>query len=413
MKVVIIGGGSAGTTCAFELRKENKEIDITIIEKTNQTEYSPCALPYVIGGEISDFEKIKIYTEKDYKENNINLILNEEVKEIDEKNKKIRLKDRELTYDKLVIATGSKPYIPKIEGLTEYLILKTVEDAKKIEKLENKSIIIIGAGMIGLELGNALLNKNNKVIIFENQNSILPNMLDKDMASELEKLLENIEIKKEEIKQININKLITKEQEYYFDHIIIACGTGLENLNNKALYCGDCNYITEEITKATIKSHLGTSAVRQGKNVANKILNKDTESIPNLNNSITKISDYIVGSVGINTNTAINNNIKTISAKYKGTITAPYYSDEPLIVKLIFNELEEIIGGQIIGKTEVAGRLNLLSLAISKKMNIKDLKTIDTCYNPASAPIFDPITVCAEIVEKKVNALKRNYNANK
>ena len=64
MKVVIIGGGSAGTTCAFELRKLNKDVEITLIEKSSNMEYSPCALPYVLSKEIDSFEDIFIFNKK-------------------------------------------------------------------------------------------------------------------------------------------------------------------------------------------------------------------------------------------------------------------------------------------------------------------------------------------------------------
>ncbi len=196
-RIVIIGGASAGSTCAFELRKLNKNIEIVILEKSDYTQYSPCAMPYVLSGEIVDFDKIFILKKKDYESNNILLNLNSEVIEIDKKKRSILFKcnheHKEISYDKLVIATGSSCYIPSIKGIEtiDYFVLKNIDDAKKIaSNIKPKTdSVIIGAGLIGVELATSLSAKGEKVTLIESKENILSSMLDSDMALKLKEFL--------------------------------------------------------------------------------------------------------------------------------------------------------------------------------------------------------------------------------
>jgi NADH oxidase (H2O2-forming) len=437
MKVVIIGGGSAGTTCAFELRKLDKSIEITLIEKSSNLEYSSCALPYVLSGEIKSFEEIFIFNKKDYEDNCINLSLNSEVEKIDTKEKKVILKDKKgIDYDKLVIAVGGSCFVPKIKGLegTDYNVFKTIEDAKEISKIlkQKGNLAIIGAGMIGMELAVSLAEKGNKVLVFETQEKILPNILDLDMSEKLKESLEIYKIKVFEncnIKEISCNKIVLDNGEVEFDNLFLCTGIkpdlsflkgaeikidkgivvndSLETSDKDVYACGDCVESFEFNTNKKIFSQLGTTAVRQAKVVAKNILGEREKLANVLNNAISRLGKIYVGTVGITEKRAKEVGIKCVCAKYTGNVRAEYYpSKEKITIKLICNVKGEVIGGQIIGDGEVVGRLDLIALAIQKKVKIGEIAKLETCYNPASAPIFDPLTVCAEVCVKKLKLLK-------
>lgn len=443
MKVVIVGGGSAGTTCAFEMRKLNKDVEITILEKTHNMEYSPCAMPYVLSGEIKSFAEIVIFNEDDYKRNNINLLLGVEVKRINKETKKIYYSNKDdqednILYDKLVIATGSKPVFPIIKGLKEgsYETLKTIEDAKKISAKikEGSKSVIIGSGIIGMELAIALVMKKEHVYLLEKRERMLPNILDNDMSSILEEYLniDNLKIKKSiDIKEIVNNEIIFGDESIKYDQLYVCCGVipsvdlarelGLEvnkgivvdeylNTSENDVYaCGDCVESIEFNTNEKVLSQLGTTAVKQAQVIAQNIL-QEKLVFPNvLNNTISKINNVYVGTVGLIEERAKELNIKTISARYTVTVRAEYYcKEEKITIKIISDDRGKIIGSQIIGHREVVGRLDLMSLAIQKKMSIADFVNIETCYNPASAPIFDPLILTASILNKKIKILISN-----
>lgn len=439
MKVVIIGGGSAGTTCAFELRKLNKEVEITLIEKSSNVEYSPCALPYVLSGEIKSLKDIFIFGRNDYESNGINLILNSEVVSIDRKNKKIFYKKQDskeqeqIDYDKLVISTGSFCFFPEIEGIdkTDFFKLKTIQDAEKILKsLKKKSnSVIVGGGMIGLELAFSLKEKGENVSVVETRENILPHLVDSDISQKLKDYLEDEKIKFYEnktIEKVSNKELFLKDEKIKFDKLFLCTGvradirlakeSGLKTnqgiivneylqTSDKDIYsCGDCTEAFEFFSGKKILSQLGTTAVRQAKIIAKNITGKKEKFSPVLKNTITKIGKIYFGSVGLTEKKAMEYQIKTISAKYSGNVRSDYYpSKSKITIKIVCDKKGRVIGSQIIGDEEVVGRMDLLALAITKKLNIRELANLETCYNPPSAPIFDPLTIAAEICVKKLN----------
>lgn len=441
MKVVIVGGGSAGTTCAHELRKLDKDVEITVLESSSHTEYSPCALPYVISGEIKRFEDIFLFNEKDYSSNKISLSSNSEVVDIDRKEKIVTYKkndeNRQIGYDKLVLATGSSSFIPPIKGIedVDHHTLKTIDDAKKISAdiKKDSSSVIIGGGLIGVELAVSLAKKKEKVTIIESKESIFPSILDGDMAQRLKEYLEKENIKvyeKQTIQKITSKKILLKDKEVTFDKLFFCTGIRanislaeklgldvdeaiivdkyLQTSDKNIFACGDCVKSSEFNTGEKILSQLGTTAVRQAKTIAKNIVSKTNTKFPQvLNNTITKVGSIFVASVGLTVSRSKQLGIRVISASYTGDVRSGYYPSESRIrIKLVCSEDGKIIGGQIVGDEEVVGRINTIALAIKNNLHVKDLAALETCYNPASSPIFDPLTITAEICMKKIDLRK-------
>ncbi|MFP4195964.1 MAG: FAD-dependent oxidoreductase [Candidatus Woesearchaeota archaeon] len=438
MRVVIIGGGSAGTTCAFELRRSDKEVEILLIEKTSNTEYSSCALPYVLSGEIPSFDDIFIFKKKDYEENNIKLLQNSEVKAIDRDAKTLLLAhDKDVPYDYLVLATGSDSFVPPIQGLenANYTCLNTIEDAKKIhERMKSgRKSVVVGAGMVGVELAFSLASKGENVSLVEAKENILPALLDEAIAKDLEEYLKSNGIQLysgERISEVTSDSVITDTQEISYEDLFICTGvrpdtsigkeTGLDvnkgilvddhmRTSDKNIFaCGDCVESYEANSGKRIFSQLGTTAVRQAKVIASNILGSSEKFPPVMNNTISKIGEFYIGAVGMTKRRTTELDIKTISAKYTASARSEYYpSEERITLQLLCDHSGKIIGGQIIGDAEVVGRLNMIALAIQKGVTVQELANLETCYNPASAPIFDPLTIVADLCLKKLQFVRR------
>lgn len=442
MKIVIVGGGSAGTTCAHELRKLDKDVEIIILEASSHPEYSPCALPYVISGEIKRFDDIFIFGEKDYTSNKISLFLNSEVVDIDRKNMIVTYKTKrdkkQIGYDKVVLATGSASFLPPVKGTEDagYYTLKTIDDAKKISRdiKKDTSSVIIGGGLIGVELAVSLARKKEKVTIIEAKESIFSSILDGDMAELLKGYLEKENIKIHEnqaIRKISSKKIFLQDKEVSFDKLFFCTGIradtalakkarldvdeaiivdqSLQTSDKDIFACGDCVWSAEHNSGKKILSPLGTTAVRQAKTIAKNILSKTKTKFPHvMNNTVTKVGSIFVASVGLSVSRCRQLGIKAVSSSYTGDVRSEYYPSESRItIKLVCSEGGKVIGGQIIGEDEVVGRINTIALAIQKKLHIRDLAELETCYNPASAPIFDPLTIAAEICMKKLKFLQQ------
>jgi NADH oxidase (H2O2-forming) len=439
MKIVIIGGSTSGTICAWKLRKLNKEHEIIIIEESSNLQYSPCAMPYVIAGKTTR-EKIVLLSKKDYADNNISILNNTFVKNFLPNQKKVIIEsgngEKEMNYDVLVLAMGSVPFNPGINIRTNnYSYFKTLEDMDDIIKnTKNKDVItIIGAGFIGVETAHALKSTGKKVTLIEVKDQVLQAMLDPDMALIVEEYLKNegIEILKEEfVKEIFDDKIITNKQELKSDYTILSVGVlpkidiarnagidinigiltnEFQQTNISNIYaCGDCSEIKCSINNKSIITGLANTASMQADIVAKNILGLNEKIEPAIISSISKIGELYVGSSGLNLIQTKDMSEKVVFAKHSSYTTSDYYSTKnEIFIKLLSNMSEEIIGAQVISKENISGYLNLINLAIKNKITLSELSKLETPYNPASNPLHDPMISAVNILLKKIRFLNK------
>jgi len=307
--IVIIGCGAGGGTAAQFARKTDRKCSITIFEKGNYPQYSKCGLPYAISGEIQKLSDLIEFDEEWFKKANINLELNTTVEKIDINKKLIIAKKQnnvlEKPYDSLIICTGATPFIPNIKSIDTkgVFVLRTIDDAKKISAyiFKVKNVVIVGAGLVGLEIADNLRKKGMNITIIEALPRILTNNLDDDMTKIVQEhipkdikiltnhLITRVISNKEKIKKVVIkDKRSGEEKEIDTDLLIVGAGnqpniqiaknigckigtTGGIVVNNKCetsvknIYAvGDCTEYIDFVTAKPALVGLGSIAVRQG-----------------------------------------------------------------------------------------------------------------------------------------------------
>jgi len=235
MKIVIIGNGPAGTTAANKIRSLNKDAEIKIYSYENYPYYARPRLHELIEGKINENE-LMVFKNEWYEKNNIILNLNQEIIKIDKNKKEIYTKNNKDQYDKLLIATGANPFIPPIKGIKNENIftLRTINDAVNIKNNARgkNEIIVIGGGLLGLELANSFIEKNRTIRIVEVAECLLNKQLANEKSCKLQNMLEEkgfvfylCELC-EEIYKDN-NKLIVKTKSNKMIHgdiIIVSAG---------------------------------------------------------------------------------------------------------------------------------------------------------------------------------------------
>jgi NADH oxidase (H2O2-forming) len=438
MKIVIIGGSTSGTICAWELRKLNKDCEIIIIEESNNFQYSPCAMPYVLSGETSK-DNIVLLSKKDYEDNNIILLNNSKVSKILPDKKEVVVNNEFVNYDFLVLATGSSPFNPGIKISSDnYSFFKNLQDLDKISKAVDvyDNFVVIGAGFIGVETAQALRLRNKNVVLVEAKNQVLPEMLDEDMSLFVEDYLKNQGInifKNEFVKELVDGEVITNNRVLSSDFVIVSTGVKprldiisdagiivdkgvvvneFNQTNFSEIYaCGDCAESVCAISNNVSLTGLANSAYSQAKVVASNILGLNKKSKPVLFSSISKIGDLFVGSAGLNLNKSNVLGEKIVFSKLEAFTKAEYYSkDTKVLIKLLATIKGRLVGAQFIGDENISGYLSLLNLAISKNMVVEDLCGLETPYNPASNPLHDPVISASKILLKKIHVLNKQQN---
>ncbi|MDN5320512.1 MAG: hypothetical protein PWP49_932 [Thermococcaceae archaeon] len=437
MRIVVIGSGTAGSNFALFARKLDRKAEIIVIGKEKTMQYSPCALPFVLSGKIPKLENIIVFPNDFYEKQKIQMMLDTEAKEIDRERKVVVTDKGEVPYDKLIIATGSKAFVPPIKGVESegVFTLKTLEDVKKIqayiEKRNPKKAIIIGAGLIGLEGAVAFRELGMEVVVVELLDHLLPTMLDKDTASIVQSHLEEkgIEFKfgvaVSEILGNPVTAVKVGEEKIEADLVLIATGVranvelaqraGLEvnrgivvdeylRTSDPDIYAiGDCAEVFDAVTGKRTLSQLGTTAVRMAKVAAENVFGKDVKFRPVFNTAITELFDLEIGTFGITQERASKEGIDIVVGKFKGSTKPEYYpGGKPIIVKLIFRrEDRKLVGAQIVGGERVWGRIMALSFAAQKGATVEDIAYGETAYAPPISPTIDPITVAAEMALRK------------
>jgi nitrite reductase (NADH) large subunit len=190
---LIIGNGVAGTTAAENIRKIDREGNITIVTGEDLPFYHRIRLTEYISGEIGEDDLVARNKEW-YKDQNINLELMTRIVRAEQQEKVIITEDnRTLSYDRLLIATGSHSFIPPIKGSEKkgVFALRTIKDARDISAYAGKieDVVLIGGGLLGLEAGNALRKLGKSVTVVEFFPRLLPRQLDVDGAKRLQGIL--------------------------------------------------------------------------------------------------------------------------------------------------------------------------------------------------------------------------------
>ncbi|MBT4482306.1 MAG: NAD(P)/FAD-dependent oxidoreductase [Candidatus Latescibacteria bacterium] len=376
-KIIIIGASAAGISAAKEIRAVNNIAKISIItEENHMPYYRPYLTEYIKDNSVKNRANFNLNKEEWYKKNNISIILGEKVIEINHSNKTIKTdKDIILPFDKLILANGSKPFVP-IKGSLEkenVFAIRTLDDAKTVHNFSNKikKAIVIGGGLLGLEIANALIQKNIDITIVELVERILPMQLDSEGSYLLESIIKENNIKinlgvpvELLIGENKITSLRLKSGEEVSTDMIIfsigvkanielAKGCGIKTnsgiiVNEKMETNIPDIYACGDVTEFGRCVALWMPAVKQGRVaglnvIGNKAVFKAEEYPAVLNSFGTRI--YSIGDICRNQD-------------YENYITMQYKIPEEKTYKKLFFKDDKLVGGILIGDIKKSTSLN-------------------------------------------------------
>ena len=454
MRIVIIGAVAAGTSAAAKARRNDDFAEIIIYEKDKDISYSGCGLPYYIGGDVEDINELTPRDVKFFKDKyDIDVRIQHEVISIDADKKTLVVKNCltnetfEDFYDKLVLATGASPFIPRIEGIDKkhVFFLRNVENARNIkafiEEYKPTKAVIAGTGFIGFEVLESLVNYSMDVTIVEVADKITPN-LDNDMASFLENTLAKKGVKI--LKSTSINQILDKqiilsnENILDADLVIMATGvrpnvalaknigvklgvTGAIEVNNrmetniKDIYAaGDCIETFNAITGKPVYRPLGTTANKTGRIAGDVLSGGSLTYRGNLSTGIFKLFDLSIGSTGLSENEALSEGYDVEVVHNIKPNKPSYMNGQEMVIKAIADRSSKrLLGVQIIGYEGVDKRIDVFATLLTYKATVDELFHLDLSYAPPFSTTKDPVHYTGMILENAISNGRPILNPNK
>ena len=425
MKVVVVGCTHAGTAAIKNIKALDPTIDITVYERNDNISFLSCGIALYVGGVVKNQNELFYSSPEELKQLGVNTNMKHEVLSIDYQNKTLEVRNLETDdvktdhFDKLVIATGSWPIIPPIEGIRSenVLLSKNFNHANEIIAHASyvQKIAVVGAGYIGVELAEAFEMMGKEVILIDAEDRIMPKYLDKEFTDRAEKaftdhgitLALGQKVKGFTVDGDQVTHISTDKETFEVDMVIMCVGfrpntqlfkNDLDTTPNGALIvneymqtsnpdvyaCGDCANIYYNPTKESKYIPLATNAVRMGTLVGLNIKGPNVKYVGTQGTSGIKIYNWSISSTGLTEGVA-----KDAGINY-GTVTVtdnnrpefmPTYDEATL--KIVFDKnSRRILGGQIISESDLTEKINTLSVCIQKEMTVEELAFVDFFFQP-------------------------------
>jgi NADPH-dependent 2,4-dienoyl-CoA reductase/sulfur reductase-like enzyme len=423
MKIVIIGCSHAGISCARRAKQEFPDSEVVMYEKKKEVSFISQSIPLYLAGknnilkhatytsvEELEAEGIIVYTEKIVR--NINVTTKTlDIMPIEETTYE------RVTYDKLVMATGSYPVLPPIKGELnkDLFIIKNIEDAIALNQLlhKNKRVIVIGGGLIGTEITRIFNQHGSKVTLLQAHNHILNKYLDDIVSSEVEDLLRsegvdihlntlavNYEIqKKGKISKRDRVIVTTDEYEKYeADGVIISVGFRpnsyllqtqvilgdmgaivvdeyMKTSAPDVFAVGDCSTTYLNLLDKNVYIPNASDAIRQGEIAAINLMEEkqkinSTQGTYNFNTY-----SYTISVTGLTTKFAKKAGFDCDIVQYTNTFLNS--NDYTKMFMVYEKKTHKILGLQVMGTVDVSSYVNIFSLAIERGLSIEDVEFTD------------------------------------
>jgi len=388
--IVIVGNGIAGDEAAFSSKKTNPRANVVLVTREPYPLYSACVLADYIAGTIPR-NRVFLKKKEEYYDAGIKLLLSTEVSGWDTEKTFLQINNKKLFYDKLILATGSRTFIPQIHGADKKGVysLKSLADADLIRNAGGNIAVVVGSGPVGIEVSVALQKRGYSVILIELLNHILPYLFDPSLSETIRMLLEKekIEVRTgERVLEImgnnHVKKIKTDKEIIQCDIIVLVAGmrsevtlakeegielgmTGCIKVNDamqtskdNVWACGDCIESSDRLTGQRGSFMLWNNARLQGRTAGINAAQGNVRYQGSINVTNVNIFNTAVAAIGSLSVNLHDDKVKVIHRKgHNGELM------------LVFKE-ENLIGAQAIGCINAIGGLLKILLRKDEIKNI-------------------------------------------
>ena len=437
MRFLIIGGSDAGISAALRARELDREATITVVLADGYPNFSICGLPFFLSGETPDWHQLAHRTEFE----GIEIRQWHTAIAIDPERKTVELVDREkhysvLPYDRLLIATGAAPLIPKIPGtdLPGIHTLHTMEDSfavdQRLGEEKPRSVIIVGAGYIGVEMADALVHRGLKVTLVGKTESVLATVdaeLGHTIADELRR--HNVDVKTNiDVQHISSSNCLhvrgSNDFEQSADMVLLATGvrpcselaisagvvTGARGAirvntsmqtNIPGIYAaGDCVETWHRVLQQYKYLPLGTTSHKQGRVAGENAVGGTKHFEGSVGTQVVKVFDLVAGRTGLRNHEAKDAGFNPRTVETNAWDHKVYYPEAQQMKLRVTGDIDtgRLLGAQIVGhwRSEVAKRIDVFAAALFHEMSVDAMNDLDLSYTPPLSSPWDPIQLASQ-----------------
>ncbi len=438
-RIVVIGANHAGTAAINTILDNYKDKEVTIFDSNNNISFLGCGMALWIGNQITSPDGLFYCSKEIFEQKGAKVYLETIVYHVDFDKKLVFATGKDgqsyqQPYDKLIIASGSLPISPNIEGkdLTNVQFVKLYQNAKEvIDKLHESSIrnvVVVGAGYIGVELAEAFNRIGKKVTLIDNMSTCLSSYYDREFSDIMSKNLESHGIKlayEEMVTSLKgngkVEKVITDKNEYAADMVVLGIGfkpnsqlgkdtlklfkNGAYLVNRQQetsipdVYAiGDCATVFDNSIQDTNYIALATNAVRSGIVAAHNACGTPLESIGVQGSNGICIWNLKMVSTGITLEKAKKLGYDAAAADYEDTQKPAFIQHDNYKVKIriVYDKKTRVIlGAQMCSEYDISMAIHMFSLAIQEQVTIDRLKLTDIFFLPHFNKPYNYFTMAA------------------
>ena len=459
-RIVVVGGVAGGMSFAARARRLAEGARIVVLEKDPYVSFANCGLPYHLGGEIPDREKLILHTPDSLAASlALDVRTGHQVMALDRVAGTVRVREvatgREYDepYDTLVLATGAAPVLPPLPGtdLPQVQVLRSIPDVDALNALVAGGAgraLVVGAGFIGLEVAEALRHRGLRVTVVELTDQVLP-PLDPEMARSVEAALcrGGVDVRT----SVSLTAIrpaptggdsdsdsdtststvpgvlarLSDGTELPADLVLLGVGVrpetslaraaGLDlgarghlrvdehlRTSDPRIYAvGDAIEVQDAVTGTPTAVPLAGPANRQGRAAANHLFGRAGQRrSPVLGTAIVRVFDTVAATTGRSEKALRTAGIAHHAVHLHPGHHAGYYPGaHPMHLKLLFAPDGTVLGAQATGTEGVDKRIDIIATAIRAGMSVHDLAELELCYAPPFGSAKDPVNQAAFIAQ--------------
>jgi NADPH-dependent 2,4-dienoyl-CoA reductase/sulfur reductase-like enzyme/rhodanese-related sulfurtransferase len=452
MKIIIVGGVAGGASAAARARRLSESAEILLIERGNYVSFANCGLPYYVGNEIQQREKLIVTQPQRLRDRfRIDARTRSNVIQIKPNEKRIVVKDLasgndyEESYDKLILSPGASPILPAFEGndASGIFTLRTLEDVDKIRSLVDggiSSAMVVGAGFIGLEMVENLVRRGVTTTLVQLGDQILA-ALDPEMTTPLllalkrhgvQLVLKQTVASARNSSSGGLEVRLTDDTLFQSDLLLLGVGVkpesklasdaGLEigprggivtnafmQTSNADIYAvGDVTEVEDFVSKGRTQIPLAGPANRQGRLAADHVFGSQVSYRGTQGTAIVRLFDCVAATTGANERSLHKSGTLYEKVYVHPANHATYYPGaQPMAIKLLFSPTDGLIlGAQIVGGEGVDKRIDVIAVAMQARMKVFNLEEVELAYSPQFGSAKDPINMVGFVA---ANVLRRSH----